>query len=66
LRRRSTDKSPLLRTGTLSLDPVTKQVFVGDEFIELTNREYAIPEDLLPKAFLWTDKQNKILSAVLL
>jgi len=47
LRRQSADKSPLLRTGNLCLDPVTKQVFVGDEFIELTNREYAILEYLL-------------------
>jgi len=47
LRRQSADKSPLLQSGNLTLNPGTKQVFVDDELIELTNREYAILEYML-------------------
>ena len=47
LRRQSSDKSPLLQTGKLTLNPASQQVYVEDEIIELTNREYAILEYLL-------------------
>jgi len=41
-RRRSQDRSPLLRVDDLTLDPLTHEVRRGDEPIELTNREYAL------------------------
>jgi len=47
LRRHSDDRSPLLQTGSLRLDPATQQVHVDEQLIELTNREYAILEYLL-------------------
>jgi DNA-binding response OmpR family regulator len=47
LRRQSSDKSPLLRTGNLTLNPAFQQVYIDEELIELTNREYAILEYLL-------------------
>jgi DNA-binding response OmpR family regulator len=47
LRRQSAEKTPLLQSGNLTLNPATQQVYITDELIELTNREYAILEYLL-------------------
>ena len=47
LRRQSSDRSPVLQTGSLILDPVSRQVSVNDQAVELTSREYAILEYLL-------------------
>jgi two-component system copper resistance phosphate regulon response regulator CusR len=41
-RRQSLDRSPLLRVGDLSLNPLTHEVRRGDRLIELTNKEYAL------------------------
>jgi len=41
-RRQSLDRSPLLRVGDLTLDPLTRDVRRGDAPIELTNKEYAL------------------------
>jgi DNA-binding response OmpR family regulator len=47
LRRHSATKAPLLESGEMTLDPVTHEVRVNRELIELTSREYAILEYLL-------------------
>ncbi|MFQ5771723.1 MAG: response regulator transcription factor [bacterium] len=47
LRRQSPDKSPVLLVGDLALNTVSHEVWVGEESVELTNREYAILEYLV-------------------
>ena len=47
LARRRTAKSPLLKIADLSLDPRTRVVMRGEDFIELTAIEYAVLECLL-------------------
>ena len=47
LRRHAMDKSALLTSGNLTLNPAAQQVLIGHELIILTNREYAILEYLL-------------------
>lgn len=47
LRRHSASKTPLLQSGDLLLDPVTHEVKVSGQPIELTSREFAILEYLL-------------------
>ncbi len=47
LRRNSSTKSPVLQAGVLSLNTVSHELRMNDNFIELTNREYAILEYLL-------------------
>ncbi len=44
LRRRSETKSPVLKVADLVLDPSSRQVFRGDDRIELTSKEFAILE----------------------
>ena len=44
LRRSSDTKSPLLKVADLVLDPASRQVFRGDDRIELTSKEFAILE----------------------
>jgi DNA-binding response OmpR family regulator len=50
LRRPSGDRSPLLRCGSLTVDPATHEVLVGGESAELTPREFAIVELLIRKS----------------
>ncbi|MGA3218547.1 MAG: response regulator transcription factor [Acidimicrobiales bacterium] len=50
LRRPSGDRSPLLRCGSLSVDPATHQTLVGGEPADLTPREFAIIELLMRKS----------------
>ena len=47
LRRHSASKTPLLQSGDLLLNPVTHEVEVSGEAVDLTSREYAILEYLL-------------------
>jgi len=47
LRRQSFDKSPLLKVGDLTLNPISHEVHIHDELVQLTNREYSILEYLL-------------------
>jgi len=44
LRRGHGQRAPVLRVGTLSLDPATRRVTRGDRRIELTTREHALLE----------------------
>ena len=50
LRRASGDRSPLLRCGSLTIDPSTHEAAVGGEPAELTPREFAIVELLARKS----------------
>jgi DNA-binding response OmpR family regulator len=50
LRRPSGDRSPLLRCGSLTVDPATHQALVGGEPTDLTPREFAIIELLVRKS----------------
>jgi DNA-binding response OmpR family regulator len=50
LRRPSGDRGPLLRCGSLSVDPATREVLVGAELADLTPREFAIIELLVRKS----------------
>lgn len=47
LRRRQGDPSPLLSSGTLSLDPAARRCWRGDVEVILTAREFALTEFLL-------------------
>ena len=46
-RRRAVDRSPVLRVGDLTLDPVTREVRRGEVPVVLTNREYALLATLM-------------------
>lgn len=50
LRRPSGERSPLLRCGSLSVDPATREVHVGTTPAKLTPREFAIIELLIRKS----------------
>jgi len=50
LRRRDTDRVPLLRLDDLTVDPETRRVMRGDRRIELTARQYALLEYFLRNA----------------
>jgi len=50
LRRPSGERSPLLRCGSLSIDPATREVLVSGTPAELTPREFAIVELLIRKS----------------
>jgi len=50
LRRPSGERNPMLRCGSLSIDPATREVLVGGEPAELTPREFAIIELLIRKS----------------
>jgi DNA-binding response OmpR family regulator len=50
LRRPSGDRSPLLRCGSLTVDPATHQALVGGDPADLTPREFAIIELLVRKS----------------
>jgi heavy metal response regulator len=50
LRRRDTDRSPVLRIDDLTVDPATRRVARGDRRIELTARQYALLEYFLRNA----------------
>jgi DNA-binding response OmpR family regulator len=47
LRRQSTEKSPILKIGELTVNTNTHQVQIKNELIELTSREYSILEYLV-------------------
>lgn len=47
LRRQSMEHSPVLQVGDVILDTSLRRVRVGGQFVELTNREYAILEYLM-------------------
>jgi len=50
LRRRDTDRAPVLRLDDLTVDPATRRVARGDRRIELTARQYALLEYFLRNA----------------
>jgi heavy metal response regulator len=50
LRRRGSDRAPLLRLDDLTVDPETRRVMRGDRRIELTARQYALLEYFLRNA----------------
>ena len=50
LRRPSGDRGPLLRCGSLTVDPATRQALVGGDPADLTPREFAILELLMRKS----------------
>lgn len=50
LRRPSGDRNPVLRCGSLTVDPATHQVFVSGAPADLTPREFAIIELLVRKS----------------
>jgi two-component system OmpR family response regulator len=50
LRRPSGERSPLLRCGSLSIDPATREVLLSGTPAELTPREFAIIELLIRKS----------------
>jgi two-component system copper resistance phosphate regulon response regulator CusR len=47
LRRQSSEKSPILKIGDLTLNTITHEIHKNNELIEFTNREYSILEYLL-------------------
>src|SRR5262245_12574194 len=47
LRRRDTDRAPVLRLDDLTVDPATRRVARGERRIELTARQYALLEYFL-------------------
>lgn len=50
LRRPSGERSPVLRCGSLAVDPASRQALVNGEPAELTPREFAIVELLIRKS----------------
>jgi heavy metal response regulator len=50
LRRGQGQRAPVLRVGSLSLDPATRKVMRGERRIELTAREYALLECFMRSA----------------
>jgi two-component system copper resistance phosphate regulon response regulator CusR len=50
LRRAHGQRAPVLRVGTLTLDPATRRVTRGDRHVELTTREYALLECFMRSA----------------
>jgi DNA-binding response OmpR family regulator len=50
LRRPMGNRSPMLRCGSLALDPSTRETFVDNDLIDLTAREFAILELLLRRS----------------
>lgn len=50
LRRPSGPRAPLLRCGSLSIDPATHEARLGEEVVDLTPREFAILELLMRKS----------------
>ena len=50
IRRRGTERPPVLEAGDLRLDPVERRVYRGGERLDLTQREYSILEFLLRRA----------------
>jgi len=50
IRRADGGSSPVLRSGSLSLDPASRETYCGNVRVELTPREFAILELLLRKA----------------
>jgi DNA-binding response OmpR family regulator len=50
LRRPAGDRSPVLRCGSLTVDPANRQAYVADEPAALTPRELAIVELLLRRS----------------
>ena len=47
LRRNGPSQSPILTVGDLTLDPLTRTVRRGEQFITLTNKEFSILEYLM-------------------
>src|SRR5262247_2978602 len=50
LRRRDTDRAPVLRLSDLTIDPATRRVARGERRIDLTTRQYALLEYFLRNA----------------
>jgi DNA-binding response OmpR family regulator len=50
LRRSAGDRSPVLRCGSLLLDPSTRETSIRGEAVELTAREFAIAELLMRRS----------------
>jgi DNA-binding response OmpR family regulator len=50
LRRRTRGAKTVLRLGTLSVDPGTRQVAVGEREVEVTAKEFAVLEHLAVRA----------------
>jgi two-component system, OmpR family, response regulator len=63
LRRPSGDRSPVLRCGSLTVDPATHQVFVSGEPADLTPREFAIIELLVRKSPAVVPRRSIVLQA---
>jgi DNA-binding response OmpR family regulator len=63
LRRPSGERSPLLRCGSLSIDPATREVLVGVTPAELTPREFAIIEPFIRKSLAVVQRRTIALQA---
>jgi DNA-binding response OmpR family regulator len=63
LRRPTGERAPLLRCGSLSVDPATRQASVEGVSIELTPREFAIVELLLRRSPAVVQRQTIALQA---
>ena len=63
LRRPGGERSPLLRCGSLTVDPATRQTFVDGTSVELTPREFAIVELLARKSPALVHRQTIALQA---
>jgi DNA-binding response OmpR family regulator len=63
LRRPTGDRSPLLRCGSLTVDPATRQALVDGASVELTPREFAIVELLIRKSPALVHRQTIALQA---
>src|SRR5271155_2857808 len=63
LRRPTGERSPLLRCGSLTVDPATRQASVDGAAVELTPREFAIVELLLRKSPAVVQRQSIALQA---
>jgi DNA-binding response OmpR family regulator len=63
LRRPTGERSPLLRCGSLTVDPATRQALVDGASLELTPREFAIVELLIRKSPAVVQRQSIALQA---
>jgi DNA-binding response OmpR family regulator len=63
LRRPTGERSPLLRCGSLTVDPSTRQALVEGASVELTPREFAIVELLIRKSPAVVHRQSIALQA---
>ncbi len=63
MRRPSGDRSPLLRCGSLTVDPAIRQALVAGASLDLTPREFAIVELLIRKSPAVVRRQTIALQA---